>query len=92
MAGAPRSNHTGQVIVYTVSNQKQTTVIDSERGKQVLRSENVLFIISRYKKFKLTGLVALLDRVVLRERPVLCGCGQQWRDRPAAGRGTDVHE
>ncbi|TNM89510.1 hypothetical protein fugu_003744 [Takifugu bimaculatus] len=35
VAGAPRSNHTGQVIVYTVSTQKQTTVIDSERGKQI---------------------------------------------------------
>lgn len=58
----------------------------------MLVSEKVLFIISGYKKFKLTGLVAPLDRVVLRERPVLCGCGQRWRDRPAAGRGTDVHE
>lgn len=36
VAGAPRSNHTGQVIVYTVNAQKESTVIDSERGKQVL--------------------------------------------------------
>lgn len=38
VAGAPRSNHSGQVIVYTVSGQKQLSVIDSERGKQVLRT------------------------------------------------------
>ncbi|XP_028314428.1 integrin alpha-2 isoform X2 [Gouania willdenowi] len=35
VAGAPRSNHSGQVIVYTVSAQKQTAIIDSERGKQI---------------------------------------------------------
>lgn len=35
VAGAPRSNHTGQVIVYTLNTQKQASVIDSERGKQV---------------------------------------------------------
>ncbi|XP_075955774.1 integrin alpha-2 [Anarhichas minor] len=35
VAGAPRSNHSGQVIVYTVNVQKQTTIIDSERGKQI---------------------------------------------------------
>lgn len=37
VAGAPRSNHSGQVIVYTVNAQKQSAVIDSERGKQVRR-------------------------------------------------------
>lgn len=36
VAGAPRSNHSGQVIVYTISALKHLTVIDSERGKQVL--------------------------------------------------------
>ena len=36
VAGAPRANHSGQVIVYTVNSQKQLTVVDSERGKQVL--------------------------------------------------------
>lgn len=41
VAGAPRSNHTGQVVVYTLNSQKQTTVIDSERGKQVLAQENL---------------------------------------------------
>ncbi|XP_075889449.1 integrin alpha-2 [Nelusetta ayraudi] len=35
VAGAPRSNHSGQVIVYTVGAQKQLSVIDSERGKQI---------------------------------------------------------
>ncbi|XP_026178156.1 integrin alpha-2 [Mastacembelus armatus] len=35
VAGAPRSNHSGQVIVYTVNVQKQSTVIDSSRGKQI---------------------------------------------------------
>lgn len=35
VAGAPRSNHSGQVIVYTVNAQKQSAIIDSERGKQV---------------------------------------------------------
>lgn len=35
VAGAPRSNHSGQVIVYTVNTQKQLTIIDSERGKQI---------------------------------------------------------
>ncbi|XP_076007271.1 integrin alpha-2 [Genypterus blacodes] len=35
VAGAPRSNHSGQVVVYTLSAQKQTTIIDSERGKQI---------------------------------------------------------
>lgn len=36
VAGAPRSNHSGQVIVYTLDGRKQVTIIDSERGKQVL--------------------------------------------------------
>ncbi|KAM3867634.1 integrin alpha-2 [Diretmus argenteus] len=35
VAGAPRSNHSGQVVVYTINAQKQSTVIDSERGKQI---------------------------------------------------------
>uniref|UniRef100_A0A8D3DXQ9 Integrin subunit alpha 2 n=1 Tax=Scophthalmus maximus TaxID=52904 RepID=A0A8D3DXQ9_SCOMX len=35
VAGAPRSNHSGQVIVYTVNAHKQTAIIDSERGKQI---------------------------------------------------------
>lgn len=35
VAGAPRSHHSGQVIVYTFDAQKKTAVIDSERGKQV---------------------------------------------------------
>ncbi|KAM7415872.1 hypothetical protein PAMA_018098 [Pampus argenteus] len=35
VAGAPRSNHSGQVIVYTVNAQKQISIIDSERGKQI---------------------------------------------------------
>ncbi|KAM4577268.1 integrin alpha-2 [Odontesthes bonariensis] len=35
VAGAPRSNHSGQVIVYTIDSQKQSAVIDSERGKQI---------------------------------------------------------
>ncbi|XP_029019517.1 integrin alpha-2 [Betta splendens] len=35
VAGAPRSNHSGQVIVYTLNAQKQLTIIDSARGKQI---------------------------------------------------------
>ncbi|MEQ2251346.1 hypothetical protein ILYODFUR_010002, partial [Ilyodon furcidens] len=35
VAGAPRSNHSGQVIVYTVNTQKQAAVVDSARGKQI---------------------------------------------------------
>ncbi|KAK2837878.1 hypothetical protein Q5P01_015090 [Channa striata] len=35
VAGAPRSNHSGQVIVYTINAQKQSTIIDSARGKQI---------------------------------------------------------
>ncbi|XP_015238105.1 PREDICTED: integrin alpha-2 [Cyprinodon variegatus] len=35
VAGAPRSNHSGQVIVYTMNAQKQVVVVDSERGKQI---------------------------------------------------------
>lgn len=46
VAGAPRSNHSGQVIVYTVNAQKQSAIIDSERGKQVLTFEDVVFTIS----------------------------------------------
>ncbi|XP_051807194.1 integrin alpha-2 [Acanthochromis polyacanthus] len=35
VAGAPRSNHSGQVIVYTVNAQKKSAIVDSERGKQI---------------------------------------------------------
>ncbi|XP_027889909.1 integrin alpha-2 [Xiphophorus couchianus] len=35
VAGAPRSNHSGQVIIYTVNPQKQPVVVDTERGKQI---------------------------------------------------------
>ncbi|XP_077378908.1 integrin alpha-2 [Festucalex cinctus] len=35
VAGAPRSNHSGQVIVYSFNSRKQFTIIDSERGKQI---------------------------------------------------------
>ncbi|XP_024131045.1 integrin alpha-2 [Oryzias melastigma] len=35
VAGAPRSNHSGQVLVYTINAQKQASVIDSQRGKQI---------------------------------------------------------
>ncbi|XP_061528071.1 integrin alpha-2 [Phycodurus eques] len=35
VAGAPRSNHSGQVIVYSFNDQEQFTIIDSERGKQI---------------------------------------------------------
>lgn len=41
VAGAPRSNHSGQVIVYTVNAHKQTAIIDSERGKQVPTLDDV---------------------------------------------------
>ncbi|XP_034152926.1 integrin alpha-2 isoform X2 [Esox lucius] len=35
VAGAPRSNHTGQVIVYTINAKGQPIVLDSQRGDQV---------------------------------------------------------
>ncbi|XP_049618994.1 integrin alpha-2 isoform X1 [Syngnathus scovelli] len=35
VAGAPRSNHSGQVIVYSYNAQKRFTIVDSERGKQI---------------------------------------------------------
>ncbi|MBN3301137.1 ITA2 protein, partial [Amia calva] len=35
VAGAPRSNHTGQVIVYTINSQQQPKIIDSQRGEQI---------------------------------------------------------
>ncbi|XP_055718347.1 integrin alpha-2-like [Salvelinus fontinalis] len=35
VAGAPRSNHTGQVIVYIINSKGQPTVIDSQRGDQI---------------------------------------------------------
>ncbi|XP_030623767.1 LOW QUALITY PROTEIN: integrin alpha-2 [Chanos chanos] len=35
VAGAPRSNHTGQVIVYIINSQKQPVIIDSQRGHQI---------------------------------------------------------
>ncbi|XP_055731056.1 integrin alpha-2-like [Salvelinus fontinalis] len=35
VAGAPRSNHTGQVIVYIINGKGQPTVIDSQRGEQI---------------------------------------------------------
>lgn len=89
VAGAPRSNHTGQVIVYTLDSQKQTIVIDSERGKQVLARETP----GPYFSWNmLTGMGVPLDWLLLRERPLLSGCGQRWSDGPPAGRGADVHE
>lgn len=44
VAGAPRSNHSGQVIVYTLNAQKQLTIVDSGRGKQVVTSAVVMFL------------------------------------------------
>ncbi|KAJ8286950.1 hypothetical protein GJAV_G00045240 [Gymnothorax javanicus] len=35
VAGAPRSNHTGQVIVYIINSQRQPTIIDTQRGEQI---------------------------------------------------------
>ncbi|KAL0965810.1 hypothetical protein UPYG_G00286070, partial [Umbra pygmaea] len=35
VAGAPRSNHTGQVIVYTINTDGQPTIKDSKRGDQI---------------------------------------------------------
>uniref|UniRef100_A0AAR2IUK5 VWFA domain-containing protein n=1 Tax=Pygocentrus nattereri TaxID=42514 RepID=A0AAR2IUK5_PYGNA len=35
VAGAPRSNHTGQVVVYTLDSQRQPNIIDSQRGDQI---------------------------------------------------------
>ncbi|XP_066506712.1 integrin alpha-2 [Hoplias malabaricus] len=35
VAGAPRSNHTGQVLVYTINSQKKPIIVDSQRGDQI---------------------------------------------------------
>ncbi|XP_072514303.1 integrin alpha-2-like [Salminus brasiliensis] len=35
VAGAPRSNHTGQVVVYTLNSQRQPKIINSQRGDQI---------------------------------------------------------
>ncbi|XP_058845372.1 integrin alpha-2-like [Acipenser ruthenus] len=35
VAGAPRSNHTGQVITYTVNKQGDPAVVQSQRGEQI---------------------------------------------------------
>uniref|UniRef100_H3B0E3 Integrin subunit alpha 2 n=1 Tax=Latimeria chalumnae TaxID=7897 RepID=H3B0E3_LATCH len=35
VAGAPRSNHTGQVVVYSVSGEGSVTVLQSKRGDQI---------------------------------------------------------
>ncbi|XP_030622564.1 integrin alpha-2-like [Chanos chanos] len=35
VAGAPRSNHSGQVIVYTLDTQDTPTVVHSQRGEQI---------------------------------------------------------
>ncbi|XP_067105854.1 integrin alpha-2 isoform X1 [Osmerus mordax] len=35
VAGAPRSNHTGQVVVYTLTSGGQPAVVDSQRGEQI---------------------------------------------------------
>ncbi|XP_036450958.1 integrin alpha-2-like [Colossoma macropomum] len=35
VAGAPRSNHTGQVVVYTLNSQRQPNIINSQRGDQI---------------------------------------------------------
>lgn len=89
VAGAPRSNHSGQVIVYTVNFQKQSTIIDSERGKQVLTFEDLVFIwylCLRTKMFTcglkpckqlITGkqAIVVLDWVILWKCAVLPGCG-----------------
>ncbi|XP_051972618.1 integrin alpha-2 [Xyrauchen texanus] len=35
VAGAPRSIHRGQVIVYLINNQRQPVIVDSQRGEQI---------------------------------------------------------
>ncbi|XP_076875312.1 integrin alpha-2 [Brachyhypopomus gauderio] len=35
VGGAPRSNHTGQVVVYTLNSQWQAKILDSQRGEQI---------------------------------------------------------
>ncbi|XP_026863978.2 integrin alpha-2 [Electrophorus electricus] len=35
VGGAPRSNHTGQVVVYVLNSQWQPRIIDSQRGEQI---------------------------------------------------------
>ncbi|XP_051541348.1 integrin alpha-2 [Myxocyprinus asiaticus] len=35
VAGAPRSIHKGQVIVYTINIQRQPVIVDSQRGEQI---------------------------------------------------------
>ncbi|XP_053304045.1 integrin alpha-2 [Spea bombifrons] len=35
VAGAPRTNYTGQVVVYTINNQGNITIIQTQRGEQI---------------------------------------------------------
>lgn len=35
VAGAPRANYTGQIVLYSVNKQGNVTVIQSHRGDQV---------------------------------------------------------
>uniref|UniRef100_A0AAR2IKI8 VWFA domain-containing protein n=1 Tax=Pygocentrus nattereri TaxID=42514 RepID=A0AAR2IKI8_PYGNA len=35
VAGAPRSNHTGQVVVYTLNSERQPKISNSQRGDQI---------------------------------------------------------
>lgn len=96
VAGAPRSNHSGQVIVYTVNAQKQSAIIDSERGKQVLTLKDMAFTFSTGTNCicpvcSLTN-KSHLDWVIFWKRPVLAGRGQRWGDRPPAGWCAHVHE
>ncbi|XP_063049895.1 integrin alpha-2-like [Engraulis encrasicolus] len=35
VAGAPRSSHSGQVIVYNLNSQRHPIIVDSERGQQI---------------------------------------------------------
>lgn len=91
MAGAPRSNHSGQVIVYTIDAEKQLSVIDSERGKQVSSQDGFPLQTETTQTHRRLPCV-LPDWVVLWERAVLLGRGQRRGDGPPAGRRAHVHE
>lgn len=84
VAGAPRSNHSGQVVVYTVNSKKQSTIIDSARGKQVLRFGIYMVLCQILRKkcclwFEVLPsdeqAAVVLDWVILWKCPVLPGCG-----------------
>lgn len=39
IAGAPRTNYTGQVVVYTINSKGNVTILQIQRGEQVCEAK-----------------------------------------------------